>query len=572
MKKLFLFFLIIFTVSNSFADVVINEIMYNPPEAGTDTNEYIEIYNTGTTAISLSNWFFENGVTFVFPDNCEISSNGYIIIAENTNILWQTYPATLANADYVFQWSGALGNSGELLEICDAESNSMDYVNYDNGGDWPTGPDGHGPSLELINPLLENNAGQNWLASTNGAPGGTPGTQNTVFVPVSQSKVIINEIMYNPAGSQEGEYIELYNAGDSAIDLIGYHFSAGIDYTQLTSHVIATGDYAVICMYTNAVIPYHTSADPAKFIGEFTSNAWATNAFNGLNNNGELVELRDNLGLLVNAVEYDDRYPWPSKADGKGPSLELRDPTLDNSKPTAWLASNNEDYGTPSYINSRFGDPPAEKDFEFAYEDTYVTAYEPEKAHNTRSLLYVESADMMNETSTTSYHANVWLKFNLQTLKTNYDALYGGGWQVDGLELLLQESDYYSWVSPGAVDVNFAPDNSWDDNSLVYTNEFLYTNQLYLVGGFTGEALKVAHTVELDISQTQMTANIENGGFVSFRLSAATTNTALLFIGKGSSSFPDEYARLRVVPIPEPCYLLFIIYYLLITNCRKCFR
>ena len=555
MKNLLFILLAALFVSNAFSNIVINEIMYNPPEAGTDTNEFIEIYNTDSSAVSLSNWFFKQGVAFTFPDTCEISPNGFIIIAENTNVLWQTYPTSLANADAVFLWSGALGNSGEPLEICDPNSNTMDYVDYDDGGDWPTGPDGNGPSLELINPFLENNDGHNWLASTNDLPGGTPGTQNTVYAPVSQSKIIINEIMYNPPGSQEGEYIELYNAGTSAVELLGYYFSAGIDYTQLTSYVIATGDYAVICMYTNAVIPYHTACDPAKFIGEFTSNGWATNSFNGLNNSGEMVELRDNLGRLVNAVEYDDSYPWPSEADGKGPSLELRDPTIDNSKPTAWLPSDNEDGGTPSYINSRFGDPPPEKDFEFAYEDTYVTAYEPGKPNNTRSLLNVESSDIM-ASPLTSYHANVWLKFNLQTLKTNYDAIYGEGWQVDGLELFLQESDYYSWVLPGIADVAFVPDNSWDDNSLVYTNEFLYTNNLVSVGVVTGQAATIAHTISLDISQTQMTSNIEQGNFVSFRLSAITTNTALLFIGKGSSSFPDAYARLRVLAIPEPAIIL----------------
>jgi len=567
MKKLFLISLIIFIVSNSFADIVINEIMYNPPESGTDTNEYIEIYNSGAISVSMSNWYFDEGVVFTFPTDAAISPNGYVVIAVKTNILWQTYPVSLANADEVYEWhSGGLNNTGEDIDLRDSESNQIDYVNYKNTSPWPSIPSASaGPSIELINPLLENNNGYNWLKSTNDYPSGTPGIQNTVYAPVSPAKIIVNEIMYHPPGSQESEYIELYNAGTSSVDLLGYYFSDGIDYTQLTSHVIATGDYAVICMYTNAVIPYYPTAIASKFIGEFTSNGWATNSFNGLSNNGEMIELRDNLGQLVNAVEYDDSYPWPSKADGHGSSLELRDPILDNNKAVSWLASDNEDGGTPSYQNSRYEDPPEEKDFEFVDEDTYVSAYDPDKSHDGRTLLNIESEDLM-ASPTTSYYANTWLKFDMYSVKTNFDALYGSEWQVDGLELLLQESANYSWISPGAIGVNFTPDNSWDDNNLVYTNEFLYTNNLFSVGAFTCEAVFVSHTINLDISPTQMTENVEQGGLVSFRLTALTTNTAMIIIGKGNGTYPDLKARLRVIPIPEPFYLLFIIYQLLIIN------
>ena len=568
MKKLLFLFVTIFLASYSFADVVINEIMYNPPEAGTDTNEYIEIYNSGAVSVSLSNWYFEEGVTFIFPNDSVISPDGYVIIAENINELWNTYSNSLANADAVYLWSGALANTGEDIDLRDSESNQIDFVIYKNSSPWPSIPStAPGPSIELINPLLENNNGYNWLKSTNAFPSGTPGTQNTVYAPISPAKIIVNEIMYNPSGSQEGEYIELYNAGTSSVELLGYYFSLGIDYTQLTAYAIATGDYAVICMYTNAVIPYHLSSDPSKFIGEFTSNGWATNSFNGLNNGGEMIELRDNLGQLVNAVEYEDSYPWPSKADGQGSSLELRDPSFDNRLASSWLASDNEDSGTPSYQNSRYGDSPPEKDFEFVDEDTFVIVYESKKVHNTHTLLKVESSDIFYGTS--NCYANTWLEFDMYSVKTNFDMIHGVGWQVDGLELLLQESANYSWISPGGIDVSFAPDNSWDDNSLVYTNEFLYTNNLVSVGGFTSEAIFISHTVDLDISQTQMTENVEIGGLVSFRITAATTNTAMILIGKNHGTYPDLKARLRVIPIPEPVLFWILDFGFLLWYCAK---
>ncbi|MCK5851854.1 lamin tail domain-containing protein, partial [bacterium] len=525
MKKLFFLFVTIFLVSYSFADVVINEIMYNPAPISDAQGEYLELYNTGPTNVDLIGYYCD-AITYYQESNYVLNVDSYAVIAKNPGAL---IASNQFATNVIAKFTGFLNNTGKSLLLSDAESNQADFVAYENksSSSWPYIPSSSaGPSIELINPSLENNNGNNWLISTNDYPNGTPGTQNTVYAPISPAKIIVNEIMYNPSGSQEGEYIELYNAGTSSVELLGYYFSLGIDYTQLTAYAIATGDYAVICMYTNAVIPYYLSADPSKFIGEFTSNGWATNSFNGLNNSGEMIELRDNLGQLVNAVEYEDSYPWPSKADGQGSSLELRDPSLDNSKAFSWLASDNEDSGTPSYQNSRYGDSPDEKDFEFVDEDTYVIVYESNKTHNTRTLLKVESEDIFYGTS--NCHANTWLKFDMYSVKTNFDMIHGAGWQVDGLELLLQESANYSWISPGGIDVSFAPDNSWDDNSLVYTNEFLYTNNLVSVGGFTSEAIFISHTVDLDISQTQMTENVEIGGVVSFRITTATTNTAMI--------------------------------------------
>ena len=41
---------------------------------------------------------------------------------------------------------------------------------------WPTGPDGNGPSLELIDVPDDNTIPENWKAST--SVGGTPGRSN----------------------------------------------------------------------------------------------------------------------------------------------------------------------------------------------------------------------------------------------------------------------------------------------------------------------------------------------------------------------------------------------------------
>jgi len=548
MKKLIFLIGIIIANSSIFANVVINEIMYNPPESGTDTNEYIEIYNTGNSSVSLSNWYFEEGVNFTFPANSSISSNGYIIVCESTNSLWAVYSNMLVNADVVFQWSGGLNNGGEILDLRDAESNQIDYVDYKSSSPWPTEPDGNGPSLELVSPTADNSEPVSWLASTNGPPGGTPGIQNSRFGEKLPDKIVINEIMYHPQDNDLFEYIELYNNGDSDVDLLGYYFSSGIDYTQLNSYVISTGAYAVVAMYTNILIHVYDHADLATFIGEFTSNKWGTNGYNGLKNSGELIELRDSEGKSVDSVKYDDAFPWPTKADGDGYSLELRLPDLDNTDPYSWLSS--ENLGTPGWINSVYGNSPAERDYVFVAEDTYVIAFESNKTHSAKRYLQIESDDIFSETGGTSYASRTWLKFDSKNIKDYYDTTFGeNSWDVDNIKLIVNESEYAPYTKPGLVNIYYLPDDSWHQSNLFWSNKGAYITNQQLAASFNGEGTFTAQTIQLSMLITQLVNDVETGSDISLRLFAPNSNT---FISLFSRYDGDSAARLKVAATPEP--------------------
>jgi|GEM_PF-988626 len=141
-------------------DVVINEIMYNSPEGGTDTLEFIELYNNDIVIVNLENWYFDQGVTFVFP-NYELLPGEYLVVAYDS----------LAIANFFgiepLEWtSGGLSNGGEDIDLRNATGEVIDYVNYDDAGSWNKAADGYGPSLTLIDPSLDNNVGENWYVET----------------------------------------------------------------------------------------------------------------------------------------------------------------------------------------------------------------------------------------------------------------------------------------------------------------------------------------------------------------------------------------------------------------------
>jgi hypothetical protein len=153
------------TTLKPIANIVISEIMYNPPESNTDVYEYIELYNAGTSPVDLTGYSFSQGVTHTFTTG-SIGVGEYFVIAVNATKLDEAFGAGTADA----QWSsGSVANSGEDIELLDDLFRVVDYVDYDDNTPWPTGnpgPDGYGTSIELRDITFDNNIGASWTAST----------------------------------------------------------------------------------------------------------------------------------------------------------------------------------------------------------------------------------------------------------------------------------------------------------------------------------------------------------------------------------------------------------------------
>ena len=77
-------------VNASLADVVINEINYNPP-GSEDSAEFVELYNNSGEEVSLAGWKFNKGFDFVFPEGAAIAANGYVVVARYPDRFKVTY-------------------------------------------------------------------------------------------------------------------------------------------------------------------------------------------------------------------------------------------------------------------------------------------------------------------------------------------------------------------------------------------------------------------------------------------------------------------------------------------------
>jgi hypothetical protein len=157
--------------------------------------------------------------------------------------------------------------------------------------------------------------------------------------------VVINEINYNSSLSfDSGDWIELFNTSSEAIDLSGWVF---MDENRTPSYILPLG--TELAAQSFLVI----SGDVSLFTSKYPD---AKNIFgnmnSGLSGSGEVLFLYENSGRLVDTLTYDDKAPWPLDADGNGSSLELENPTLENSFGASWKASIGN--GTPGAINSTY--------------------------------------------------------------------------------------------------------------------------------------------------------------------------------------------------------------------------
>lgn len=151
--------------------------------------------------------------------------------------------------------------------------------------------------------------------------------------------IVINEIHYNPAGGTVDEFLELYNASGTDLNLGNVTFTEGVTYTFPAGTIISAGEYIVL-----AEVASNYSGNG------YTVYQWASGE---LSNSGESIQLERADGTVIDAVTYSPSTPWPTAPDGSGASLSLNPATqnaTDNDNAANWGAScaNN---GTPGAAN-----------------------------------------------------------------------------------------------------------------------------------------------------------------------------------------------------------------------------
>ncbi len=169
-----------------------------------------------------------------------------------------------------------------------------------------------------------------------------------IFTNNPGNTLVINEIHYNPAGSQgsdaEYEFIELANNSEHTIRLENTVLSNEVNYGFSESTTVLPDSFVVVARNKSSLLAWYSGLNN-NIVFEGYSEL--------LSNTTGLLQLSFN-GYSLDSLSYSDTAPWPENADGLGSSLELVNPVLDNSDANSWRASLVEG-GTPGFENSTFG-------------------------------------------------------------------------------------------------------------------------------------------------------------------------------------------------------------------------
>ena len=176
--------------------------------------------------------------------------------------------------------------------------------------------------------------------------------------PAIPASVLITEIMYNPASSEDAwEYVEVHNPGATPVDLSGWV----MDDSNSNAHSAANIASGVIPAGQSAVLYNADDITDAEFTAAWGPNinliavtGWSKLA---LNNGGDTVGLWSSFSdysgdhqTHANAhttVAYDDSGAWPS--DDGSASIYLTDLTADPADGANWALSA---VGTPTPLGT----------------------------------------------------------------------------------------------------------------------------------------------------------------------------------------------------------------------------
>jgi hypothetical protein len=311
--------------------MVINEVLTHtdPPQ-----EDAIELHNPTTNAINVSGWYLSDRINFDDPTGAAlkryripagtvVSPGGFVVFYEgafnsNTNGTNKFALSSLGEQVYLSSASNGVLSGCIVGAEFDAVDNGISFGRYrtSDGIDFTT-LDALTFGTSNAPTLAEFRMG---MGATNAGPRIGP--------------VVINEIMYHPTGAGT-EFIELYNLSATNVNLADWSID-GAAFAFPAGTVVAASNYLVLIGTTN-ISPADFRAsnnvpiDVPVLAGDFD-----------LGNDGESLTLQKpnpdstNAPIAADHVRFNDRAPWPTEADGAGPSLERIAPNVYANEPRNW--------------------------------------------------------------------------------------------------------------------------------------------------------------------------------------------------------------------------------------------
>ena len=214
--------------------------------------------------------------------------------------------------------------------------------------------DGGNPALvhlALTTPLMNGNSYDLTTNNIADLVANTSGLQTTNFSYLiaetpAIGDVVINEFLCDPSpmvGLSDAEFVEIYNKSSKIFNVQDWKIGDASSDGTIQQAWLLPGEYMVLTGTS--------SVDSFAIATQVTS-------FPSLNNSGDNLVLRTDLGLVLDSITYSDEwYGDVNKEDG-GHTIERINPNDPCSDFSDWLASNDPLGGTPGLQNSIYDNSP----------------------------------------------------------------------------------------------------------------------------------------------------------------------------------------------------------------------
>jgi len=201
-------------------DIVINEILFNPPADGA---EYVEIYNRSQKIIDLKNVRLSSQDTILnqLTSVCEIVTDGhlifpgdYLVLTTNPDLVKSYFQTTNPRGFIKMESIPQFANTSGIAVLSDPNEIVLDRIIYTEGMHFPMLNTVKGVALERIDFNRPASDPTNWLSASSSSGYGTPAYRNSQFMaaqPANDPFVISPEI-FSPDNDGHNDVLSIsYN-------------------------------------------------------------------------------------------------------------------------------------------------------------------------------------------------------------------------------------------------------------------------------------------------------------------------------------------------------------------------
>jgi hypothetical protein len=243
--------------------IYLNEIYANP-DGDEATQEFVELYNPGSATVNLDQWILADATKEFMIENLVITGNSYLTLSRPQTTL-------------------ALNNSNEQVQLIDPFGTVIHEFNYETtieGKSWNY--DGQTtfyqalPSKESINndkPEEVSSSTEIQNKTTSSIPV-EPEPEVIINLDPLLSRIILNEILPNPVGSDTQEWVELYNPESESIKLAGLIIKDATGEYEFDSGVIQSKSYFLLAREQSGIALNNTNESLSLIVEEVVTDSF----------------------------------------------------------------------------------------------------------------------------------------------------------------------------------------------------------------------------------------------------------------------------------------------------------